>query len=63
MDGSVGGGGGGRFGGFVESIFFNANQVTDIETGDKFLGQLGREWVVWGEGGVEGFDGIEDLEG
>jgi hypothetical protein len=43
--------------------FFNANQVTDIEAGDEFLGQFGREWVVWGEGGVEGFDGIEDLEG
>jgi hypothetical protein len=62
-DGSVGRRGGGWFGGFVESNFFNANQVTDIKAGDEFLGQLGREWVVWGEGGVEGFDGIEDLEG
>ncbi len=62
-DGSVGGGRGGWFGGFVESIFSNANQVTNIKAGDEFLGQLWREWVVWGEGGVEGFDGNEDLEG
>jgi hypothetical protein len=52
-DGSVGGRGGGGFGWFVKSNFFNANQVADIEAGDEFLGQLGREWVVWGEGGVE----------
>ncbi len=47
----------------VESIFLNANQVTDIKAGDESLGQIGREWVVWEEGGVEGVDGIEDLEG
>ena len=41
------------FDGLLNRIFFYANQVTDIEAGDEFLGQLGREWVVWGEGGVE----------
>ncbi len=60
VDGSVGGRGGGGFGGFVESNFFNSNQVTDIEARDELFGQLGREWLVWGEGGGEG---IEDLEG
>jgi len=51
------------FGGiFVETNLFNPNQIADIKAGDKFFCQLGREWVVRREGGVEGFNGVEDLE-
>ncbi len=51
------------FGGiFVETNLFNPNQIADIKAGDKFFRQLGREWEVRGKGGVEGFNGVEDLE-
>lgn len=47
---------------FVETNFFNPNQIANIKAGDKFFRQFGREWEVRRKGGVEGFNGVEDLE-
>ena len=43
------------FGWFVESDFLDPDEIADVDTGDTFLCEFRKEWVVWREGGVKGF--------
>jgi hypothetical protein len=35
--------------------FLDPNEIADVDTGDEFLCEFRREWMVWRESGVKGF--------